>query len=495
MGQPQLEGPLPALGRRVAQVLAGGHEPGSGADPCYLTLEASGQVAQRAVRSFAQQTVQDQRALCGDGHPLAVERVEGADPIADHQEALRKSGQPLVEAALVVGLPVGMYRRQPLGAPDSLVQERAAQATGEGQEAFLIGGRVVPTAAGKGDHPTVAFDREQHASPRVGGRVGLEEEDPPVGVEVGWDRVVAAGIAEKRGDRRLGRRRVAELGEPLRRPRVAPTGVDDKPRPQLLGRRLLAAARRARPDPKPFHPASVRVRQQAGDVAALEEPDVAERRHPATNTPFQELPTGGENLDAGWEAIRPAAAGQHEHVPWPLDRDRACGHPLRFEAGEELLEDLEPAGEQGVEVPGLWHPLTELRAVGKAVAVYDRHAVEAIGKHARGQQPGHAPADDDRLLAGAEIAGAHGHPSLWADHRVVSELLRLAFQLRPGLFLGVTHLHLLRPKHVDIRRARCRRLGGHGRPGVLDHLGERGQPVAIESRQDRRSSWRPKPRL
>ena len=49
-------------------------------------------------------------------------------------------------------------------------------------------------------------------------------------------------------------------------------------------------------------------------------------------------------------------------------------------------------------------PLRNAGLVGERIALDDRHAVEVGGEHTRGQQAGHAAADDDGVLGAARRA-------------------------------------------------------------------------------------------
>ena len=64
-------------------------------------------------------------------------------------------------------------------------------------------------------------------------------------------------------------------------------------------------------------------------------------------------------------------------------------------AGEQPLHDLPASGQQHVQHAPLRDALAGPHAVRQRVALDERHLLEVVGKHPRGQQTGHAAADDD----------------------------------------------------------------------------------------------------
>ena len=72
------------------------------------------------------------------------------------------------------------------------------------------------------------------------------------------------------------------------------------------------------------------------------------------------------------------------------------------EARQQLLEDLEAAGEQAVGVAALRHALAVHRLGRHLVAVDDGHAQTVFAQDPGGEQPGDAAADDDGVFAGSE---------------------------------------------------------------------------------------------
>jgi hypothetical protein len=81
---------IPAYRRRPPEVTTGRHEPWCLVDSGKPPLEAARQAFHARVTPstlVAEDLIQQLRCHCGDGHPLAVDGVEGTDRIAQNDEA------------------------------------------------------------------------------------------------------------------------------------------------------------------------------------------------------------------------------------------------------------------------------------------------------------------------------------------------------------------------------------------------------------------------
>lgn len=88
---------------------------------------------------------------------------EGHDSVGEAPEAV-------VVPQAVLGRALAGDGGQRLGPRDRLVERRAPQTAGEGEEAGLVGERVVAVAADQRDEPAPPLDRDDEAPARVGRR-------------------------------------------------------------------------------------------------------------------------------------------------------------------------------------------------------------------------------------------------------------------------------------------------------------------------------------
>ncbi|WP_278237355.1 hypothetical protein [Isoptericola sp. AK164] len=92
-----------------------------------------------------------------------------------------------------------------------------------------------------------------------------------------------------------------------------------------------------------------------------------------------------------------------------VDGDRAPVHEVAGEPGEPPLEHLLPGGEQHVRVAALRDPAPRSRRRGQGVPLQHDDGVDVLAQRPRGQQSGHAGADDDRGASRCFVGGAcHG---------------------------------------------------------------------------------------
>lgn len=76
----------------------------------------------------------------------------------------------------------------------------------------------------------------------------------------------------------------------------------------------------------------------------------------------------------------------------------AGGGKFIEKSGEELIEDLRAAREQGMDVTALGYSPPVRRVVGQRIALDNRDGLVEIGQHPRGQQSAHARAEYHRML-------------------------------------------------------------------------------------------------
>jgi hypothetical protein len=91
------------------------------------------------------------------------------------------------------------------------------------------------------------------------------------------------------------------------------------------------------------------------------------------------MPTG---LGSSWyprEGVGLALGSVGEEVLTADARDGACGYEIIAEAREELICDIESAGEKRLEVLALWVSVAGARCVWDVVSVDQDDLVEVIG--------------------------------------------------------------------------------------------------------------------
>ena len=136
-----------------AVVRARGEPPGGGGRPGQATLEDATSTRTAVRRPLPQPAVQDFGSQRRGGHPLGVDRVERADGVAHGHDPVGEPPEAVVVPQAVLGRALAGDGGQRLGPRDRLVERRAPQAAGEGEEAGLVGGRVVAVAADQRDEP------------------------------------------------------------------------------------------------------------------------------------------------------------------------------------------------------------------------------------------------------------------------------------------------------------------------------------------------------
>ena len=154
----------PTLGRPLrgpeAVVRARGELPGGGGRPGQAMLEDRDLDPDRGATTRPQPAVQHFGPERRGGHPLAVDRVERADGVTHGHDPVGEPPEAVVVPQAVLGRALAGDGRQRLGPRDRLVERRAPQAAGEGEEAGLVGGRVVAVTADQRDEPEPPLDRE-----------------------------------------------------------------------------------------------------------------------------------------------------------------------------------------------------------------------------------------------------------------------------------------------------------------------------------------------
>ena len=190
---------------------------------------------------------QGERLERGHAHALAVDRVEAAHRITDHEEAGGEAVLPFVAVSDAGREAEGDRVIQRLGVADRLVDVGEPKRPGEIEEAVGVGGRVVTEDAGQRQHPPIAFEPLEGPGPRMLGR--RRDQDRQVPVEgIGRQPVGPGRVAQPDLHLLPLRPGVAERVQPCRGARATAAGVDH----QVGAQQFLGAAvgRDAAPAPR-----------------------------------------------------------------------------------------------------------------------------------------------------------------------------------------------------------------------------------------------------
>ena len=152
----------------------------------------------------AQALLQDHRLLRGHRHALAVDRVEAADCIAEHQITLREAREPLVTPAQAGDVAIADVVGQRLCPGDDIVDFLGRHRREVCEEPRIVIGRVVAEETADADGPGIALLRDDHAIAPVRCTAGNHNTD--LDLLVGWPLV--AKLLQPRRARRAASARV-----------------------------------------------------------------------------------------------------------------------------------------------------------------------------------------------------------------------------------------------------------------------------------------------
>lgn len=140
-------------------------------------------------------------------------------------------------------------------------------------------------------------------------------------------------------------------------------------------------------------------------VVPVDDRDRGQRPHGLSQVVLQQHPADEDPGSAGGAAGERAAADDVPELLPAVGEDRPGGDEVARQVGEQLVEDLLAAREQRVGLAGLRDPPAVHRTAREHVALDDCDAGERLGQYAGGEQPGHAGAEYDGVLAD----GIRGH--------------------------------------------------------------------------------------
>src|SRR5579872_1152151 len=182
-----------------AEVLKRCHVPGSHVGPGESLLEMPCHADQYTIRVLqlliAQALLQREGSHCCRGHPLPVDRVQGANCVTQDHESIGPLWEALIVPEPVLGLPKARDGREGLCALDRIVKYRTGQTLYESQKASLVGWRIVSCCPAHRHDPAITLDGEECATSGAFRRSALHEHVLPVGSKTSGPLVEAAGVS------------------------------------------------------------------------------------------------------------------------------------------------------------------------------------------------------------------------------------------------------------------------------------------------------------
>ncbi len=146
---------------------------------------------------------------------------------------------------------------------------------------------------------------------------------------------------------------------------------------------------------------AVAIEHQVGDLGLVAEVDPRFVVQPAPHAPFQQRPTGTDDLDVARAGLLPTAPQADSVLGCHVDLERALAHHVVHDAGEEALQLDLTRGEQVMEVPALCGTRPALAAAVRVVLLEHDDALEGFTAHLGRRDTRDAAADDHRRTAAA----------------------------------------------------------------------------------------------
>jgi hypothetical protein len=143
--------------------------------------------------------------------------------------------------------------------------------------------------------------------------------------------------------------------------------------------------------------------QQALDLVPRQQPHARPMAHPLANHMLEQVARGEMRDEVRRIAWRPSPDAEERDLPRKIHLLGAARFDRGAEAREQDFQFPLAAQQQVVQVAPLRDAGPAGGDRGQIVALDEQHLVDMVGQHARGTQPGHARADDDRAAWG--VAG------------------------------------------------------------------------------------------
>jgi hypothetical protein len=388
---------LLSLGVRVREVAAnsdrprGVHDPGGVPEVLLGEGSAHGAVA-------VESTGEGVGLLGRRGHALAVDRVEAAYRVAEEHPPERVAPQPFDVTALIGGEAVRHRLADCFLVGDEVGDDGRVELSGVCKRRAVVGGGSVAIQPCHRQDPALALDRQQHGEALRLGRAD-HRGCLPVPFRRASSPEHSAHVAGVDLDDRRWWRRIAPRGQPVDGAGVAPGGVDDEIRGDVLALAELHCD----------DPIGLGVDREPADVHASADVDVGQRDDPASNGPLQERTGHGRTDKTRGRPALSSAGLVPQEVAAQVDLYRAGGAELGSEAGEPIVQKPSAGGEQQVRMSTLRNQPPRTRVIFETVAVENDDACETIGKHTRGAEAGDAGSDHDCLRADSRSSSGCSH--------------------------------------------------------------------------------------
>ena len=250
-----------------------------------------------------------------------------------------------------------------------------------------------------------ALHRRQPTETRAGQRASGQ--DQPVAVHRARPEAVRPGrIAQADLHPVLRRGLVAQLAEPPGGAGATAAGVHHQIGIDLFGLALGVG------HPRAGDPPSFPRGQQAGHGVAIEHADIRQPEDALAHVALQERPAREQRGQAGVALLELMAGEDPLRVGEHITAHRPRGGHFGGEAGEQPVEYLSAPGVQAMQMTAMRHPLALLPGWWQRIPLDHRYLLVHLGQDPRGQQPGQARAENDRVIRG--LAHPRSLPSRYA---------------------------------------------------------------------------------
>ncbi len=325
---------------------------------------------------------------------MPVHRIEAAHRIAHDEIPGGEALQFLVMTAQIRRQLVRDDVAQRLQLQQQLIDVGRGQAAREFQKAALVGRGVIARPAAQRHDPAIALDGKHVAAALVVRRIRRGDQQPRAD-EIKVFRAAAIHarrIAHVDLDLTFGRTRIAQRFQPPGGRRSASAGIHNQIGVEDFRAAVLAAALHLDAD----HARSIRRSDGLFRVTLGDHCHVGQAQYPLADQPFEQRAAHQHAVQTALELQTIAAVGVPAHDLPHIADDGAFVQQRLGEIGEVVRHDFEALAQQAVQMARLWLALTRFGHIVHFVAFDERHLHEVIAQDARGQQAGHAAADDNR---------------------------------------------------------------------------------------------------
>ena len=384
-----------AAGLRVSQIRERRHGPGPGDPWLNFGQEFVGQPDQACCIASAppEQVGQYTGLPCRHAHPLAVDRIESADGIADRDQSLWEVNDRLV-------VPPGAFRKgEPLraacwpGVLDRIMDGSRPQPPRRVEETREVMRRPGALMLHDANHPALSFDWQQKATAALARSVGECEDSLPVGTP-SRDLEERRRVADIDADGLRARPRAAHGVERSKGERAARGCVDDEVRRHRLPRSVGALASST------GDAAAVLGCDKIEDPATVTDHDVAQCPRPSSDRVLKQRPrhrVGDPAEIAAGERVE--ARHLFTNIGGNTDGRRSDRGKVLIEAREDLAKRLQATGQEPMQLAGLRCARSMRWVIGEPVPFQHDYLFEMLRERTSGREAAHASPDHQGLPA------------------------------------------------------------------------------------------------